>query len=120
MLTVGALIVIFVLSFLLVLLTLPLIIGIHRSNELFVIEVRSGDARQSRGRLPARLFQDIADIVANPPAHGTLRALRDGDYARIVTHGRFDPAQLQQIRNVVGTYRLAQIVAGKPKARARR
>jgi hypothetical protein len=108
------------LFFLLVILTLPLVVGIHRSNELFVVEVRAGQARQSRGRLPRRLLQDIADIVAKPPAHGTLRALRDDGRARIVAHGDFGAAQLQQVRNVVGTYQLAQIVAGSPRARKRR
>jgi hypothetical protein len=104
----------YLLCFLLVLLTLPLAFGIYRSNELFVVEVRAGHARHSRGRLPNRLLQDIADIVARPPAHGTLRALRESGHARLVARGRFEPAQLQQVRNVLGTYRLAQIVAGKP------
>ena len=98
---------------LLCLLSIPLILSIYRSNELFVVEVRKGKVRFTRGRIPQRLLDDIADVVRRPRVvSGRIRVVKEGGRPRVQAEGQFDPDHLQRLRNVVGTYDLAQIRAG--------
>jgi hypothetical protein len=100
--------------FLLLALAIPFFISLRRANELFVISVRNGQPRFVRGRIPGPLLQDIADIVQRPRVpSGRIRVCREGGRARLLARGEFEPGQIQQLRNVLGTYTLSQIIAGR-------
>ena len=44
----------------------PLVLALVRANELFLVRVRDGVVRIVRGRVPARLLDDLADVVRRP------------------------------------------------------
>jgi len=92
----------------------PLWIALSRSNELFVIDVDRGVPRAVRGRLPQRLLDDLADVVKRPrlPAARFKVVVEDRRARLVVIRGTIPAAQLQQLRNVVGTYPVAAIRAG--------
>ena len=96
----------------------PLAVALRRSTELFVLEVDAGTARLRRGRLPQRLLNDINDVVGRPPvARAQVRVVVDDGQPRVMIRGSLPQAQVQQLRNVVGCYRTAQIRAGQRRAR---
>jgi hypothetical protein len=98
----------------------PLIVSIRRSTELFVIRVRDGQVRFSRGRMPQGLLDDIADVMDSPSiGRAELRAVRRGGRAELVTRGELSSEQLQRLRNVLGRYPVAQIMAGARPGRTR-
>ncbi|MCC6217121.1 MAG: DUF3634 family protein [Polyangiaceae bacterium] len=98
------------------LLALPLARSISRSNELFVVAFRGGRARLVRGRLPQRLLDDLDDVARSAPA-AALRVIvtQEDGLARTRVEGPASPATAQQVRNVVGQYRVAQLRAGAPR-----
>ncbi|MBK7583582.1 MAG: DUF3634 family protein [Myxococcales bacterium] len=98
----------------LVLLGLPLWVAISRSNELFCLQVRGGKARVVRGRLPQRLLDELGDVLGRPPLRSArIRVVVEDRAARVVVdQGSVPPDQLQQLRNVVGTFPVAAIRAG--------
>ena len=101
-------------------LAIPLAVAIWRSNELFCLEVVGGRMRFVRGRIPQRLLDDLADVLRRPPvSHARLRAVSEDRRPRIVvSSGNVGEGQLQQLRNVLGTWELAKIRAGgKPRRR---
>ena len=101
-------------------LAIPLAVAIWRSNELFCLEVDGRRVRFVRGRIPQRLLDDLADVLRRPPvSHARLRAVSEDRRPRIVvSSGNVGEGQLQQLRNVLGTWELAKIRAGgKPRRR---
>lgn len=98
----------------LALLAVPFWVAVSRSNELFVIEVQAGVPRAVRGRLPQRLLDDLADVVERPRlASARFKVVVEDRRARLVVlRGDIPAGQLQQLRNVVGTYPVAAIRAG--------
>jgi hypothetical protein len=98
----------------LALLATPLIIAIARSNELFVIDVVDGVPRAVRGRMPQRLLDDLGDVVRRPRLTAArFKVVVEDRRARlVVVRGEIPATQLQQLRNVVGTYPVAAIRAG--------
>jgi uncharacterized protein DUF3634 len=98
----------------------PLIVAIRRSTDLFVLRVREGRVRFTRGRMPQGLLDDIADVMASPSIRrAELRAVRRNGRAELVTRGEVSPEQLQRLRNVLGRYPVAQILAGARPGRPR-
>jgi Protein of unknown function (DUF3634) len=95
-------------------LALPLALAIARANELFVVEVDNGTPHLLRGRLPQRLLNDLSDVTARPKiAHAKLRVVsEDGRPRLIVASGDLSDGQIQQLRNVVGMYRVQEIKSG--------
>ena len=93
----------------------PLARAIWRSNELFCIDVIAGKPRVVRGRLPQRLLDDLSDVLGRPQVkQARLRVVvEDGLPRLIVAQGDLPDGQLQQLRNVVGTYRTQEIRAGR-------
>jgi hypothetical protein len=105
----------------LALLSIPLLISIRRSNELFAVTVAEGRAQLTRGRAPQRLLDDIDDVVRQPAvSSASIRVIQAHGHPQMQIHGRLAPGQLQRLRNVVGTYSLARIKAGGRPARAGR
>ena len=98
----------------LALLATPLIIAIARSNELFVIDVVDGVPRALRVRMPQLLLDDLGDVVRRPrlPAARFKVVVEDRRARLVVVRGEIPATQLQQLRNVVGTYPVAAIRAG--------
>ncbi len=97
------------LSILLVL-AIPLAVAISRSNEVTVLDVEAGSIRVRRGRIPQRLLNELADVVRRPKVvRAVVRIVAEGGHPRVIASGDLGEAQLQQLRNVVGTFRLAEI-----------
>jgi hypothetical protein len=70
-----------------------------------------------RGRLPPQLLGDVRDLLAS--AHVTraeIRLIVEEGRPRVLAHG-LDEASAQQLRNVVGTYTVSQIRAGRSPRR---
>jgi hypothetical protein len=98
-------------------LALPLVIALSRANELFCVRVRGGKFRLVRGRLPARLLEDIRDVLKRARVQdGQLRVVSEQGKPRVVARG-IREADLQKLRNVVGSYQVAQIRAGTRRRR---
>jgi hypothetical protein len=93
-------------------LLLPLIVAISRSNQLFVLRVSAGQLKFIRGRMPQALFDQISDILRGSHAEGALIVVKEDGRPRVTTRGQFDAGLLQQIRNVIGLYPLAKLLAG--------
>lgn len=98
----------------LLLLTVPFAWSIFRSNELFVLEIRKGRTQARRGRLPQRLANELADVFRRAKVRrATLRVVQEDRMPQLkVTDGELSDDTLQQVRNVLGRYDLAQIKAG--------
>ena len=75
-----------------------------------VLDVVAGKVFVRRGGLAARVRADIEDVVARPRIErATLRILRDRGRAALEVKGAVSAAQLQQLRNVVGSVPLAML-----------
>ena len=91
-------------------LTTPLVLALMRANELFFVRVRDGGIRLVRGRVPPRLFDDLADIVRKPAvAEAELRAVSEDGRPRLYAEGSLSPEHKQRLRNVIGTWTVQQI-----------
>jgi hypothetical protein len=100
----------------LLLLLSPLVIAVMRANELFVVRIHEGHARLVRGRIPPRLLDDLGDVVRGVPS-GRLHCLSESGKPALYTVGEFDAAERQRLRNLVGTWTVAQIRSGARKRR---
>src|SRR5689334_19658724 len=98
-------------------LTAPLTLALVRANELFCLRVRAGKVIVRRGRIPQRLLDDVADTV-RPVTRATLRAVSEGGRPRLYAEGDLGPEQAQRLRNLLGTWSIAQIrTAPRPRGR---
>ena len=72
--------------------------------------VHDGKLEVEKGGLAPRIVGDLRDIVKRPRVKkATLRVLRARGRARVEASGDLTPAQMQQIRNVIGSVPLAQL-----------
>jgi len=101
----------------------PLAYGLRRANELFVLSASHGKLTITRGRVPAALFADLADIAERAKLHDAqLRVVSESGVPRLlvcsvdgVKSGAY--AALEQAgRNVLGRFSVAQIRAGRRRA----
>ncbi len=94
-----------------------LIYSARRHAELFVVRVQGGQSRFMRGRIPSQLLSDITDVVKRAKVESAnIHVVAEGGEPRVVAP-ELSPGTLQQLRNVVGTYKVAQIRAGtRPRA----
>ncbi len=91
-------------------LSIPLIVAIARSNEVVCLDVEKGKISVRRGRIPQRLVNDLADVTTRPQiSRAVVRIVAEGGRPRVIVSGDVSETQRQQLRNVVGTYQLAQI-----------
>jgi Protein of unknown function (DUF3634) len=75
-----------------------------------VLDITAGDVVVRSGGLAPRVLADIGDIAARPKIErATLRIVREGGRAALEVRGAVPPAQLQQLRNVVGSVPLAKL-----------
>lgn len=93
-----------------------LVVLLRGAPELARLEVRRGKLLLTRGRLPARLLGDFADILADPAIESAgLRIVVEDGRPRLLARG-LDEASQQRLRNVLGSYTVAQIRAGQRTA----
>lgn len=89
----------------------------RRVNELCVLRAHAGKVRIVRGRIPQRLLDDIADVMARSQASGIeLRVVSEGGMPQLVTRGNLSPELAQRLRNVLGAWTVSQL-RNAPKKR---
>jgi hypothetical protein len=82
-----------------------------------LVRVRDGAVRIVRGRVPARLLDDLTDVVRKPAVErADLRAVNEGGRPRLYAEGELSPEHKQRLRNVIGTWTVQQIRAA-PRGR---
>ena len=75
-----------------------------------VAEVREGKIEVTHGGIASRILADLTDVVARPRVErATLRIVRSRGRAEVEIRGDMSPAQLQQLRNVIGSVPLAKL-----------
>jgi hypothetical protein len=76
---------------------------LSRANELFCVSIRDGACLVIRGRVPPKLWRELVTTAeVNGLTRGTVRAVREGGAARLVTDG-ISPEVTQRLRNGVGS-----------------
>jgi len=89
------------------------------SPELARLEVRNGRLSFLRGRLPPRVFDDFADVLSRRAIErADVRVVLDGGRPRVIATGVTDD-ELQQLRNVAGSYTSSQFRTGRAPRRDR-
>lgn len=88
-----------------------------RANELFRGRFDHGVFRLERGRCPAALVRALEDVARLERLDGVTLSVRStSGYPRVTATGKIDDGQLQQLRNVVGRFEVAQIRRGGKRA----
>jgi uncharacterized protein DUF3634 len=83
-----------------------------------VLDINKGEVVVRSGGLAPRILVDIGDVAAHPKIErATLRVVRERGRAALEVSGAVPPAQLQQLRNVVGSVPLAKLVNARRSAR---
>lgn len=98
-------------AIILLLLASPLVIAMMRANELFVMKIHEGQALLVRGRIPPRLLTDIGDVVRGV-ATARLRCISESGKPAVYSDGVLGPVEMQRLRNLIGTWTVAQIRSG--------
>ncbi len=76
-----------------------------------VLDVAAGEVVVRSGGLAPRVLADVREVAARPRiGQATLRIVRERGHAALEVSGEVPPAQLQQLRNVVGSVPLAKLV----------
>ena len=84
---------------------------------LCIAEVRDGKLTVTHGGLAPRILADLGDVLGRPRVErATLRVVRSRGRAKVEARGDLTAAQLQQLRNVVGSVPVAKLA----NVRARR
>jgi hypothetical protein len=92
--------------------------ALRRANELFALTARAGKLELVRGRLSPSLLSEFADIAQRERLdQAEIRVLSEAGLPRLVLRGATNPALEQALRNVLGRYHVAQIRAGRVRAR---
>ena len=85
---------------------------------LCVAEVRAGKLEVTHGGLAPRVLADIGDVLRRPRVErATVRIVRARGHAEVQASGDLTAAQLQQLRNVVGSVPLAKLTNARAKKR---
>ncbi|MEW5742567.1 MAG: DUF3634 family protein [Myxococcota bacterium] len=98
------------------LLAVTVVVGViwyvhRRSQELFVLSIRDGEARLVRGRIPGLLQSDLTEAATQMRVKRcTVTALKDSPRARLEVSGMSD-FEAQRLRNVFQLYPLSALRA---------
>jgi hypothetical protein len=77
-----------------------------------LVEIRNGELEVTRGSLSPRVLDGLRDVATRPLIESaTLRIVRAKDHARLEVRGKVSEPQLQRLRNIVGSVRLAQLAS---------
>jgi hypothetical protein len=86
----------------------------RNATTVCVLDVTAGEVRVRRGGLAPRILADIGDVAARPTIErATLRVVRERGHAALEVDGTVPAAQMQQLRNVIGSVPLAKLVNGR-------
>ena len=89
----------------------------YRANELFRGRFERGAFLLTRGRCPAALAQEIAEVGRLEGLDSVTLSVRSATgRPRLTASGKISDGQLQQLRNVVGRFEVAQIRRGGRRA----
>jgi hypothetical protein len=81
-----------------------------------VAEVRDGKIEVTHGGVAPRILADLRDVVVRPRVErATLRILRARGRAELDAKGDLTEAQLQQLRNVIGSVPLAKLANARTR-----
>jgi hypothetical protein len=95
-----------------------LALAARRAVTLCVVEVRDGRIQVTHGGIAPRLLADIGDVLASPRVmSATLRIVRSQGSASLTASGDLSDAQLQRIRNVIGSVPLAKLINVRGRVR---
>lgn len=86
------------------------VIAADRRRTLALVTFARGKATVARGRLPPRVLAEIRDVAERmriPSGEVLLR--RDSGTVEVTLKGIDDPRAAQQLRNVIGRFRLAEL-----------
>lgn len=86
------------------------VIAADRARTLAVVELSRGKAKVVRGKLPTRVLAEVRDVAERmriPSGKVTLR--RESGSVDVQIAGVDDPRAEQQLRNVIGRFRLAEL-----------
>lgn len=79
-----------------------------------VLDITAGEIVVRSGGIAPRVLADLRDVAARPKiARATLRVVRDRGRAALEATGEIPPAQMQQLRNVVGSVPLAKLSSAR-------
>ncbi|MEO7035548.1 MAG: DUF3634 family protein [Polyangiaceae bacterium] len=96
---------------------LAIFYGLRRANELFALSARDGTLTVVRGRLPPALLSDLGEIAARERLGNVeIRVVSESGVPRLFSSGA-PPAFEQAARNVLGRFSVAQLRAGRRRAR---
>jgi hypothetical protein len=86
----------------------------RRANELCALRLSPDGARLVRGRAPAGLLSDANEVARRAALRGvTVRVVTESGEPRLVSPPGVPEAVVQQLRNVVGQYRVVHFRTGK-------
>lgn len=98
----------------LALLVLAAWLVLRRANELCVFVVEDGKCRLVSGRAPAPLLGQVDDIVRRAGVvRATFRIVVESGLPRFTPGSNVPDAVVQQVRNCIGQYQVAQFRQGK-------
>ena len=76
-----------------------------------IAEVHDGKLELTHGAISPRVLADMKDVVRRPRVgRGTVRVVKHREHASVEAKGEFSEAQVQQLRNVVGSMPLAKLL----------
>ena len=86
------------------------VIAADRRRTLAVVRFQRGKATVVRGKLPTRVLVEIRDVAERMriPA-GSVTLKRESGAVNVDLSGIDDPRAAQQLRNVIGRFRLAEL-----------
>ena len=89
----------------------------YRANQLFEGRFEQGVFRLKRGRCPAALAHEIGEVARLEGLDGVTLSVRSvGGRPGLTASSKITDGQLQQLRNVVGRFEVAQIRRGGRRA----
>lgn len=95
-----------------------LYVGARRATTIAELLIERGELHVARGGLAPAVLADLRDVARTPPIHrARIRITRASGRAELEVEGTVAPAQLQRIRNVVGSVPLARLVNARQRVR---
>ena len=86
------------------------VVAADRARTLAVVRFHRGKALVVRGRLPPRVLAEIRDVAERMRLeHGQVTLRRADGSVEVAIADVADPRAAQQLRNVIGRFRLAEL-----------
>ena len=86
------------------------IVAVERARTLAVLRFEAGRVVVARGRVAPRVLAEVRDVAArNRLGRGQVTLRREGGALSVELREVGDPRAAQQLRNVLGRFRLAEV-----------